>query len=275
LASKAILKHDCDPVAGHILGRALNAGTLLSCRYQRQDHLNLHWRYPGACRDVLVDLRGDGRIRGLIHPPHLSGLADTEEELYGEGGVLNIVTGRNGKILNSGTSDCPMQHVVRDLGYALSVSEQVESELNVMIDFTHNPAEPVALCQGILLQALPGCDLEQFARIRDRLTHPEVRTVLARPDGADGLFEDVLNCLLAAEKIETHITVEPGPTPRWFCTCRPEKFHKTLTLLPEKDREELRVQGEPIVVRCDFCNERYPFTIPEAEQVWALAAPRC
>lgn len=180
-----------------------------------------------------------------------------------------MVTGRGGQVLNSGTAECPLRNVVRDLGYAISISEQVESELNVMIDFTHDPAAPVSLCQGMLLRALPDCDLTRFERIRNRLHESEARKQLARSGGADGLFEDVLNPLLAPEETDTRLEVHPGPSPTWFCTCREEKIHTTLRILPPEDRQELTALGEPIVVRCDFCNRAFRFTVKEAQSIWA------
>jgi len=274
LANEAILRHDCDPPAAHLLGRALNASLLLLPRIGVQESLNLHWSYKGAVRDVLIDLRGDGRIRGMINPSHLSERAETQQEIYGEeSGQLQVVTSLGGRVLSSGTASCDLQNVTGDLGYYFSVSEQVETECNVMIDFTHNPEQPVALCQGLLIQALPECDLEQFDRIRRRLHQEAARTHLASPSRADGLFEEILNDITAPEEVDTHITLESAPSPRWFCTCNEEKIHTTLRMLPAEDREDLIQKAEPIVVRCDFCNRAFRFTPREAQVVWGQTPP--
>ncbi len=274
LANEAIVRHDCDPVSAHILGRALNASLLLLPKIGVHQSLNLHWLYKGALRDVLVDLRGDGRIRGLINPRHLSERAETQSDIYGgDGGQLQVVTSQGRRVINSGTAPCDLQNVTGDLGYYFSVSEQVETECNVMIDFTHNPEQPVALCQGLMIQAMPECDLEQFGRIRQRLHEEEARQHLASPSRADGLFEEILNDITAPEGVDIQISLEQGPSPRWFCTCTLEKIHMTLRMLQEEDRTDMIQKGEPIVVRCDFCNKPYEFTPREAQKIWDGDSP--
>ncbi len=273
LVSHSVRLHDCDPAAAHLLGRALGAGLLLLPRLSSQERLNLHWRYGGVLRNLLVDLRGDGRIRGLVNPPRLHGLAEDLDALYGEEGSLHSVTSRNGVLLNSGTTPCPLRDAPADLAYHLSTSEQVETEMNVMIALTHDPEHPVSLCQGLLLQALPGCDLDCFSRVRARLHHPEVRTLLGHPSGADTLFEDLLRALLREEAPGANLHVEAAPTPRWFCTCGPEKFRASLALLGPADRAEILAEGQPIRVRCDFCNRLHTFSPEEARKLWDADAP--
>jgi molecular chaperone Hsp33 len=269
LSNTAVIRHNCDPAAAHVLGRALAAGLLLMPRLGMQERLNLHWRYEGVLRNLLIDLRGDGRIRGLINPPRLGELADSAEELFGGGGFLNSVTSRNGHILNSGTTPCAMQQPTADLGYHLSISEQIESELNVMIAFTRDPARPVSLCQGLLLQAQPGADLIRFDRIRGRLHQPEARSLLGSASAADGLFEDLIRVLLRDEGVPHTLHVEAAPAPRWFCTCSADKFRASIRLLADSDRNDIRQKNEPILVRCDFCNRGYEFSLQDAEDIWA------
>lgn len=126
LASAAVVQHDCDPVSAHIFSRALNAGVLCQHMLQPRERLNLHWHYEGALRTVLVDLRDEGRIRGLISPNHLSEYTDQRDAIYGESGRLNVVLSKDGNVLNSGTVECAMLHVIQDLGYYLSTSMQME-----------------------------------------------------------------------------------------------------------------------------------------------------
>jgi len=268
LANEAVVRHDCDPVAAHLLGRALNAGALFLPRLAASDSLNIHWRYTGALRDVLVDVRGDGGVRGLVNPSRLSGRADTEADIFGGGGSINVVTARDGRVLNSGTSDCALQQLTADLGYYFSISEQVESELNVMIDFTHDPEHPVALCQGLLLQALPGCDLTRFERLRNRLHGDDARHQLARPTRSDTHFEDLLNTLTKEEDTPMSLTVQEGPVPRFFCTCTEEKVRTSLKMLPAADRDDIEKKDEPIVVRCDYCNRAFEIPLTDARALW-------
>lgn len=268
LASQAVVQHDCDPVSAHLFARALNAGVL--CMHTLGDHekLNLHWSYEGALRTLLVDLHQDGRIRGLISPPNLGEVATERDAIYGTGGRLNVVQSREARVLNSGTVDCSLQHVVRDLGYYFSASMQRETELNVMVDFTHDPEAPVALCQGVMLHALPEADLRQFGRIRERLFSEDVRELLAQPAVADTHFETVLSCLVKEEGVALQIHLEQGPVPELFCNCTEEKFRTSLNTLNAQDRKEILAGGEALVVRCEFCNQRYEFSPERCRTLW-------
>ncbi len=268
VSNDAVLKHDCDPPAAQLLSRALCCGLLLQPGLQGQERYNLHWKYQGALKDIVVDLRASGQIRGLISPSSLSDLAEDREELYGNNGQLSRVTSRNGRILNSGSSPCELLNVSQDLAYALSVSDQVESELNVMVAFNPDPEQPVRICRGLLLQAAPECDLLQFMQIRERLHHEDLRRLLATELERDGLCEDLLRALVPEEHREDDFHLEAGPSPRWFCTCSRDKFEQSLRMLPQSDREEILRTGEESVVRCDFCNRRFRFSAEEAREIW-------
>ncbi len=268
LSGEAVVRHDCDPVSAHILCQALNAGVLCMHRLHPGEKLNLRWHYRGALRDVVVDLRADGGIRGLIAPTNLSELAEEAGDVFGEGGQLQVVVSRGGRVMNSGTVACDLMDIPRDLGHYFSLSAQVETELNVMVGFTHDPARPVEICQGLMLEALPGCDLLLFERIRERLRGPAARALLAKAAEADGHFEDLLNALFQPEGMQPTIHVEQGPEPRWFCTCDEEKFRQSLLMLPEEDRRDILAKGEALVVRCEFCRRRHSITPDEAANIW-------
>lgn len=269
LANEAVLRHDCDPVAAQLLCRALNAGALCMHRIHRNDRLNLHWIYRGTLRNVLVDLRGDGRIRGLINPPHLQEETQTLSALYGEeSGQLKCVHSRGRHTVSSGTVPCDLQNVTADLEAYFAMSEQVETALNVMVGFDPNPARPVRLCQGLLLQAMPETDLRRFDAVRQRLHADELRARLATASAADTQFEELLNALFLPWGGPGEIELEAGPRPRWFCTCNEDKFKFSLRMLPAADRADILEKGEPVTVRCDFCNRSFAFSPAECRTLW-------
>jgi len=273
LAGEAVVRHNCDPVSAHILCQALNAGVLCMHRLHPGEKLNLRWHYLGALRDVVVDLRADGGIRGLIVPTNLTDLAEEPTDIFGRGGELQVVVSRGGRVMNSGTVACDLMDITRDLGHYFSLSAQLETELNVMVGFTHDPANPVDLCQGLMLEALPGCDLPLFERIRERLHQPTARALLAKAAEADGHFEELLNALVLPEGLAPDIRLEEGPAPIWFCTCGEEKFRQSLLMLPEADRQDILAKGEPLVVRCDFCQRRHSISTETAAEIWGPTTP--
>ena len=56
--------------------------------------------------------------------------------------------------------------------------------------------------------------------------------------------------------------------PRFTCTCSRKKMGAVIRSLPIPERMELVQRKEPIVVRCQFCNERYEIPISECIQIW-------
>ena len=262
--NKIVLKHNCDPASAHILGRALTGALLSAAILPERQRLNVCWKYKGLLRTVLVDTGQDCTVRGFISPAQLNPEDDNPEKLYGDIGDLQVVTSQDGKILNSGTAPIPLHDVAKDLAYYFCISDQVETGLNVMIGFNADPANPVKLCQGWMIQALPRTDLERFDRVRRRMEEPAFRTLLGRT--AD--CEMLTRVLVAEESGFTGIHMEPGPAPRFFCSCNQEKMEAVVRTLPVPERMELVQKKEPVAIHCQFCNQRYVLTINECIVAW-------
>ncbi len=165
----AVIKHDCDPVAAHILSRSLTAGLLAAALLPENQRLNACWKYDGVLRTIVVDAGSDGTVRGFLSPTQLYTNADSLDELYGENGNIQIFTSEGGKVLNSGTSEIALHDAIKDFAFYYCISHQIETEILVMVGFNQDPAHPIKLCQGWMLQALPGSDLEQFNKMRNKI----------------------------------------------------------------------------------------------------------
>jgi len=270
VVNEAVLAHDCDPVSAHVLGRAL-AATLLICPQlaEPRDRVNAVWQYHGDLRSVVVDAGGDGTVRGLVSPRHLAGLGEERASLYGDEGSLKILRSREGELLTSGSVAARLQDVVADLEFALCVSDQVESGACVMIGFQPDAARPVALCQGLLIQAMPEADPAVFQAFRDRLQAPELRQLLARSQEADNSFEHIVRAFTGEE--DPAFRINECPRPQWQCTCNEEKMGAVLITLPEADRVDILEKNEAIKIRCEFCNHRYELSPDACRAVWAQA----
>ena len=267
--NEAVVRHDCDPAAAHILGRAMT-GALLAAAIQPEDQrLNVCWRYQGALKTIVVDAGQDGTVRGFISPPHLSIHGDAHDELYGEVGELQVIVSKNdGSIANSGTTPISLHDAVNDLAYHYCISDQVETGMSAMIGFAPDPENPVKLCQGWMIQALPNTDLERFDRIRRRMDEPGFRELLGHGSESDGYFEQIAKTLIGDEEGFAGIQMEECPVPRFECTCSREKMGAVLRSLPIPDRMTMVKRNEPVGISCQFCNERYELSIEECIVAW-------
>jgi len=266
--NEAVVRHNCDPAAAHILGRAMTGALLAAAVLPAGRRLNACWKYQGALRTIVVDAGQDGTVRGFISPPHLSIYGDAHDELYGEVGELQAIVSNNGQIDSSGTTPISLHDVVNDLAYHYCISDQIETGMSAMIGFAPDPENPVTLCQGWMIQALPNTDLERFDRIRRRMDEPGFRELLGHDSAAEGYFEQIAKSLIGDEGGFEGIQTEACPAPRFECTCSREKMTAVVRSLPIPERMELVKKNEPVGIQCQFCNERYELTIEECIVAW-------
>ncbi|NLX26431.1 MAG: Hsp33 family molecular chaperone HslO [Lentisphaerae bacterium] len=266
--NEAVVRHNCDPAAAHLLGRAMTGGLLAAALLPEERRLNLSWKYRGALKTIVVDAGQDGTVRGLISPPQLSDPTDVNDALYGEVGELQVIVTHNGAIANSGTTPISLHDVVGDLAYHYCISDQVETGMSAMIGFNPDPENPVQLCQGWMIQALPGTDLERFDRIHQRMEGAGFRELLGHESEADGYFEQIAKTLVGDETEFDGIYMEVCPPPRFACTCSKAKMDAVLRSIPIPDRMTIVKRNEPLGIHCQFCAERYEMTMEECIAAW-------
>lgn len=267
LVNEAVLRHNCDPLSAHLLGRAVSAGVLLSATLDQHERVNVRWKYDGEVRTVLVDSGADGTTRGFISPTNLSDYSDNVDSLFGEQAEMSVIRSAAGRIVNSGTAQSILCDVVRDLTYFLAISDQVETAMTILIAFNQDDEQPVRLCRGLMLQAMPDTDMTMFEQLRMALEQDAARQLLAHETEPDGLLENVINVLLQNET-NGAVEYEAAQPPRFQCTCNREKMVTVLQALPQEDRDDIVQKKEDVKINCQFCNERYVLSIEECVEVW-------
>jgi len=266
--NETIVRHDCDPAAAHILGRATTGTLLAAAVLPEGSRMNACWKYQGGLKTIVVDAGQDGTVRSLISPAQLSEFEDAHDGLYGEVGDLQVVVTQNGSVANSGTTPISLHDPVNDLAYHYCISDQVETGMSVMIGFNPDPEKPIQLCQGWMIQALPGTDLERFDRIRHHMDNKGFRELLGHGSASEGYFEQIAKALIGDEEGYEGIQMETCPPPVFQCTCNREKMAAVLRSIPIPDRMTLVKRDEPVGISCQFCNERYELSIGECIVAW-------
>ena len=270
-ASEAVVRHACDPVAAHVLARALCAGVLSATDLATDERLNLRWQYSGALRTVLVDVNDRLEVRGFVSPTALADTLD-RDALFGDGARLTTMVSRDGRVLNHGTSEPRLQDVVRDLSFHRATSAQIEAALVVLVAFRPDPTNPIRMCRGIYLQALPGCDPLAFDAIRTRLEGDACRALLQREGEADSLFETILQTAVGPDVPSLRLQLVACPTPRFQCTCDSDRLFAVLRAIPYADRMEMARERKGTAVTCRFCSRRYEVTIDDCILAWNAPA---
>ena len=264
-ANQVVRKHDCDPAAAHILGRSLTGALLSAAILPDRHRLNVCWKYKGALRTIVVDAGQDGTVRGFISPAQL-GLAEDMTGLYGDVGDVQMVTSKDEEIINSGTAPVSFQDAVLDLSYYHCISDQVETGLSAMIGFNPDPENPIRICRGWMIQALPGTDLERFDRIRRKMDEAPFRELLGTDEPVP--VESLAHLLTREEPAFEGLYMDSGPAPKFVCPCNREKMSAVVRTLPIPERMELARKKEDVNIRCQFCNHLYILSIGECIAAW-------
>lgn len=267
-ANEAVVRHDCDPAAAHILGRAMTGALLAAAVLPEGHRLNACWKYRGGLRTIVADAGQDGSVRAFLSPNQLGEFEDAHDALYGEVGDLQVVVSKGGAIASSGTTPISLHDAVNDLAYHYCISDQIETGMCVMIGFNPDPVHPVHSCQGWMVQALPGKNLERFDRIRQRMQAEEFRALLGQAGTSEHTFGQMAHALAGGEPGYLGLHMETCPAPRFQCTCSREKMVAVLRSIPIPDRMALVKRNEPVGISCQFCNARYEMAIDECIAAW-------
>ena len=265
VANRAVLSHGCDPVVAHLLSRSLNAGVLCSPTLTEDERATVTWAYPGPIGKVQVDFGANADVRGMSKAKTLMNIVNSEAEVYGDTGSVQIMKSSGHLVLSNGTCEGPIMDSVGDLCYFFSVSEQLETDMYISVGFNPDPEKPVDLCQGLMLQAMPDCDFEALDRLRKKLHSEGFRALLNTKPEADAQIK-VLEELLSEEESNPVYEIYPCNKPEFKCRCSREKTQNILTTLSKHDVEDIVAKGEDVAVSCQFCSTVYSFTPQEVKE---------
>lgn len=270
VANEAVTRHGADPLSAFYLGRALNAGLLLNPLLTEGEKYNIRWSSDGELKTILVDMTSDGIIKGFISPVHLSQLAKEEDELFRSGTEITVIKSKDGKVLSSGATHSILSDPVTDLGYFFSISDQVETAMVSMIGFREDEKSPVNICQGMMIQAMPGVDRDAYDRVLEKLSSEEIRVRMKADISGEKDLKPLLQKLfgLNGKSVDEKLKLFKGPSPEFRCSCTAEKVGSVLRALPSEDREDIRGKKEAVNVNCQFCSKNYELSIKELERIW-------
>ncbi len=264
-AEDIILRHNCDPASAHVISRAVGAAALLSTLLTEDEKYTIRWNYKGALSCVLADCDAEAHIRALITPTDLTAHVTKPEDIWGDGGTITVIKSSATQVLSSGSTSAQLLDVIDDLAFHFCTSDQIETAITVIPSFQPDPTHPVKALRGVMLQALPDCDLERFDRIRNRLMLKEVRDLLVRPVTQDNLFERLV-MLLAKEEVETpKFTLEHTVSPSFRCSCTKDAMKAALATLDKKEIDEMLAKDGAITMTCRFCNTTHKITKQDLE----------
>jgi molecular chaperone Hsp33 len=253
LCEEAIQRHKADWLSGWLLSEALTCAALTSIHLKTEEKLTLRWMYPGPVGTILVDTTDRGEVRGFPQRLRLMPEFHTLSEAIGGDGRVTATTSLPNRMGHTGITPAMFRDVARDLAFLFSLSFQVETALAVGLVIP--PREPIvpASALGLLLQPLPGADLEAFDAVRQRIEHPRFREWLEAGSQAP---EDVLALLEVPETPQLQEEVEPA----YVCFCSRDKVETVLRMLEPAELSDMIDKQGRAEVSCHFCAAAYVFS---------------
>jgi molecular chaperone Hsp33 len=252
VCEEARRRHAASPTATAALGRALTGALLLGSLLKGEQSILLQWRGKGPLGPVVAEGRADLAVRGYV--------ANPQADLPGRDGKIDVggAVGRAGDLVvvkdlrlkEPYTSCVPLQtgEMGDDLAQYLLVSEQIPSAVglgvHVAADYT------VIAAGGVLVEAMPGAREEDVDRAAANLSAlGGVSRRVREGIGAEGLVA------LALAGIP-YRRFALG-TPRFACTCGPDRLDAALAALGPGEVADLLAREGEVLARCSFCSAEW------------------
>jgi len=260
LVEEAHRRHGTSATASAALGRVMTAAIMMGSDLKGdEDILTLRINGNGSAGTVLATADSKGGVRGLISNP----FADLPSrspgklavgELVGTEGYLEVIKDLGMKQPFAGRVPLVSGEIAEDVAQYYLASEQIPSliSLGVLV----SPDLSIQAAGGLFVQAMPEAKDETLEIIENNIL--SMGSISSLLDEYDKL-EDILPIIM--QGIEYSMVDEQELSFR--CNCSRERLIKVLASLTKEELEDNR--SEDIEVVCNFCHERYSFSVQEIE----------
>ena len=256
-------KHDTSPVVTAALGRLLTAGSMMGSMLKgEEDLLTLQVTGDGPMGGMTVTADSKGHVKGYANEPQVILPANSQGKLEVGGavgsGILRVIQDSGLKDPYVGQTVLQTGEIAEDLTYYFATSEQVPSSVGLGVLMERD--NTVRQAGGFIVQLMPFAEEETISRLEQNLG--KIRSVTSMLD--EGLTpEELLGLVLEGMDIQFRDTCEV----EFSCSCSKERVEKALISIGREEIDKMIADGEPIEVKCHFCNKGYQFSVQELEEI--------
>ena len=256
-------KHDTSPVVTAALGRLLTAGSMMGSMLKgEEDLLTLQVTGDGPMGGMTVTADSKGHVKGYANEPQVILPANSQGKLDVGGavgsGILRVIQDSGLKDPYVGQTVLQTGEIAEDLTYYFATSEQVPSSVGLGVLMERD--NTVRQAGGFIVQLMPFAEEETISRLEQNLG--KIRSVTSMLD--EGLTpEELLGLVLEGMDIQFRDTCEL----EFSCSCSKERVEKALISIGREEIDKMIADGEPIEVKCHFCNKGYQFSVQELEEI--------
>ena len=255
--------HDTSPVMTAALGRLLCAGAMMGSMMKGDaDILTLQIRGDGPAGGLTVTADSKGRVKGYAVHPQVILPANSQGKLDVGGaigaGTLQVIRDLGLKEPYVGQTDLQTGEIAEDLTWYFAASEQVPSSVGLGVLMEKN--NTVKQAGGFIVQLMPFAEETVIEKLEANLSRVHSVTKLLEDGNSP---EQILGILLEGMDMEilSDMPVE------FYCNCSRDRVAKALYSIGKKEMDEMIADGEPIEVKCHFCNRAYQFSVEDLKQI--------
>lgn len=263
LTERARQCHNMSPVISAALGRFLAAGAMMGVMMKgAEDLLTLQIISDGPVKGLVVTADAAGNVKGYPQaadvdlPANALGKLDVGGAVGG--GILRVTRDLGLKEPYVGTTQLQTGEIAEDLTYYFASSEQTPSSvgLGVLVDTDCS----IRQAGGFILQLMPQADDEVIAQLEKNISGiSPVTDMLERGLTPEDMLEELLKGL--EMKVIDSVPVN------FVCNCSKQRVQKALASISKSDMQSMVDDGEPIEVKCQFCNTAYTFDVEELKKM--------
>ena len=255
--------HDTSPVMTAALGRLLCAGAMMGSMMKGDaDILTLQIRGDGPAGGLTVTADSKGRVKGYAVHPQVILPANSQGKLDVGGaigaGTLQVIRDLGLKEPYVGQTDLQTGEIAEDLTWYFAASEQVPSSVGLGVLMEKN--NTVKQAGGFIVQLMPFAEEAVIEKLEANLSRVHSVTKLLEDGNSP---EQILGILLEGMDMEI-LSAMPV---EFSCNCSRERVAKALYSIGKKEMDEMIEDGEPIEVKCHFCNRAYQFSVEDLKQI--------
>jgi molecular chaperone Hsp33 len=262
LVAEATGRHRASPTVAAALGRTMTGTLLLGASLKELDRLTTQIVSDGPIGGITAETNAYGDCRGYVRNPDADAPLNSAGKLDVRGIVGNgmfYVTRESGYeeglYLEPYRGSVPIVsgEIGEDFAYYLSKSEQIPSAvlLGVLVkQEAQNTAPFVSAAGGVMIQIMPGADVETVSAIERSVASAPHTTALIK-EGATP--EDLLRVALGPIDFEVLETKEI----RFACTCSLERAISLVSAFDPAELESMIAEDKGALMTCHFCNETY------------------
>ena len=255
LTERARSIHNASPVVTAALGRTLAAASIIGSSLKKKGaSLTVRINGGGPSGSIIVVSDDGGNVRGYVRnptadmPKNAAGKLDVGG-VVGKNGMLSVIKDFGEGEPYTGSTRLVSGEIAEDFAAYFLASEQIPTAcaLGVLVGVDRS----VLAAGGYIIQLLPGAPNGTIEAVERNVAATGAVTDVLINSGVDALVQSVMSGF--SLKILDRSRVE------YRCSCNRERVLAAVSGLDRGEIEDIRKDGKPIEVTCQFCDVKYTF----------------